>query len=173
MSNYNSDAYVCQNTGRPNERYDVCGNTVRVIRTTQSSVDMAYTFIDKNMPHLSNNSLLLEEFDDVIREEREEFDIPYRQNAIEAARCILIEFLGEEKDICCVSNGFKPVLELNDLGFVRIVWYTQKKNISLTFVDDEVLILIDDNDNVCSENFSVEGLERHFERVERILGKYA
>ena len=170
MNNLN---YVCQNTCKQGEQYEVHGNTVKRVVVDDSSEIAAYSFVDSNIPNLSDNKTLLENFDEIIEEELAEFAVPYKQEAIEGAKCLLIDYLSGINSAQYVSNGFVPVLELNDLGFVRIVWYTEKKNISLTFVNNEFLLLIDDEDNVVSESFEALSLGRQFGRVERILQKYA
>ena len=169
----NSCNYIFQNTGQPGVQYEAYGNTVRKVVVSDTSDVAVYSVTNNDIPHLSDNSSLVKDFDRVIKEELEEFDIPKRQDVIEAAKFLLIDYFGTEDLSSHVANGFVPVIELNELGCVKIVWYTKEKNISLTFVNSDVLLLIDDNDNIISESFSTAGLGRQFKNVERILQKYA
>lgn len=170
MNNYN---YIFQNTGQPGVQYETHGNTVRKVVVADISDVSVYGVTSSDIPHLSDNSSLVRDFDDIIKEELEEFDVPYKRDIIEAAKFLLIDYFGVEGVVPCVANGFTPTLELNELGCIKIVWYTKEKNISLTFVNSEVLLLIDDNDNIISESFSTAGLGRQFKNVERVLQKYA
>lgn len=156
------------------DEYVACGNTIKKVILKKDTQNFAtFSCVSTDLPMLSNTGMILESFDKVIREELEEYDIPYRPEAIASAKFLLIEYFGSNAKASYVANGFTPKLELNALGYVKLVWYTKKKNLSLTFKENEYLLLIDDEDNIIGDSATTNGLQNQFQRVERILKKYA